>query len=300
MIEVMGENSTAKSAFGYHAIGAFQRAGGKCILIDSEAKADSAFMERMGLDFKKLSYSQGENMEGCIQVLKRVGELADPAVPILIVWDSIASTPGAAELDKYVADKEFKGDVGARARQLSASLRATLGPLARKNVTFIAINQLRTKFNFMGMASQDATGGKAPKYHAGVRLMFKTKGMIRHKERDVITGIAVEVEAKKNACSPPFRKCQVKFYFDTGFAPYSGLDELLLRHGRISQKAGWLVYKEKTFRGGELERVIAEMPDLIDPIVGVVDTPTGDDISSGNGQADTKANAEEAAETAEE
>jgi len=41
MIEVMGENSTAKSAFGYHAIGAFQRAGGKCILIDSEAKADS-------------------------------------------------------------------------------------------------------------------------------------------------------------------------------------------------------------------------------------------------------------------
>lgn len=266
-IEIIGEASTAKSAYAYTIIGAFQRAGAECVLIDSEAKADRSFVERLGVDFNKLHYSKGATIDQCIRLLGNVGQMADPKQPVLVVWDSLASTPGAWEMNEHMDEKkEFTGEKASRARLFSASFRAILGELARKQVTFIGINQLRTKFNFMGSTSMEAPGGKAIKFHAAVRLMMRMRGRVKHKAHDVVTGMLVECEAIKNTVAPPFRKCQVKLDFSTGFAMYSGLDELLLRHGRIQQKAGWLVYKDKNFRAGDLERIITEMPDLLDPI----------------------------------
>lgn len=281
-IEVLGEHSTAKSAFGYCVIAAFQRAGAECMLIDSEAKADKSFIERLGVDWSKLHYSAGETLKSCVHILGKIAKLADPKKPVLVVWDSIASTPGAWEMGEHMDEKkDFTGEKASRARFLSAAFRAVLGELARKQVTIIAINQLRTKFNFMGHSSMETPGGKAPKYHSGVRIRMREKGKIKHKATDVVTGIQLEVEAIKNTVAPPFRKCYVKFYFETGFAAYSGLDELLLRHGRIHQKAGWLQFGEKTFRGGEIERLISEMPGLIDPLSGTLDSVSpGLDLSS--------------------
>jgi len=282
LIEVIGEHSTAKSAFGYSAIAAFQRAGAECVLIDSEQKADKSFIERLGVDWSKLTYSAGETLKTCIHMLGKIAQLADPEKPVLVVWDSIASTPGAWEMAEHMDEKkDFTGEKASRARYLSAALRAVLGELARKKVTIIAINQLRTKFNFMGHSSLESPGGKAPKFHSGVRIRMREKGKIKHKARDIVTGIQLEVEVIKSAVAPPYRKCYVKFYFETGFAAYSGLDELLLRHGRIHQKAGWLQYGERTFRGGEIERLIGEMPGLIDPLSGTLDSVSPDlDLSS--------------------
>lgn len=266
-IEVIGQEATTKSAFAYAVIGAFQRAGGLVMLIDSEQKTDRTFAEKLGADFTKLGYSRGETIKEVVQIIGRVAQMAEAKVPTLVVWDSIAATRGADELATFTEDnKDFTGEKAARARYLSAAFRAVMGELAKKKVTFLAVNQLRTQFNFMGSTSQISPGGKAPKYAAGVRLMMRRTGNIKHKEADVVTGIQVAVEAIKNSCSPPFRKCTVRFKFDSGFDLYSGLDELLLRHGRLEQKAGWLSYKGKMFRSGELERVIAEMPDLLDPI----------------------------------
>ena len=280
-IEVMGEPSTAKSAFGYTVIGAFQRAGAECLLIDSEAKADRVFMERLGIDFTKLHYSRGEDLQKCVQMLKNVAEMSDPKNPVLIVWDSIASTPGAWEADAHSDEKDFTGEKASRARYLSAALRAFAGKLSRKMVTFIGINQLRTQFNFMGSTSLTTPGGKAPKFTAAVRLMMRMKGRVKHRTHDVVTGMLVDVEAAKNTLAAPFRHCQVRLNFDTGFAPYSGLDELLLRHGRIQQKGGWLLYKDKSFHAGDIERIITEVPDLIAPLTtSVGDEQAALDLSS--------------------
>ncbi len=283
MIEVIGEYSTAKSTFGYVAIGAFQRAGGQCILLDSELKTDKEFAEKQGADMSpgKLGYHKGRNLKEAIQVIGRVAQQADPSIPTLIVWDSIAACPGAEELDDHVlSDDPFTGEKASRARQLSASLRAVCNELTQKNVTLLAINQLRTTFNFMGKSGSESPGGKAGKYHAAVRLKMRNVGRIRHKERDVVVGVVIAVEAIKNACAPPFRKAEVKFRFDTGFDTYSGLDELLLRHGRIDQKGGWLTFRGKSFHGVDIERIVAELPDLIAPLGGVVEAPSNGAVTA--------------------
>lgn len=283
MIEVVGDYATAKSALCYSAIGAFQRAGGQCILIDSEAKTDRAFAEKVGgFDLDKIGYMQPKSIKESIQIVGKVANMADPKMPTLVCWDSLAATPGSEELDFVVSDQEFKSEKAARARELSMSFRAVCGALASKDVTFMVVNQLRTNFNFMGRSFMESPGGKSTKYHSGVRIMMRNRGKIRHKVQDVITGIAVEVEAIKNAMAPPFRKAQLKFKFDTGFDAYSGLDELLLKHGRITQRAGWLCYGEKTFRGADMERIAAEIPDLIAPLTGVIDNGVSEDAAAGS------------------
>ncbi len=284
MIEVYGDHSTAKSGLGYAAIAAFQRAGGITVLIDSEAKADKTFVEQLGVDWSKMTYIKGEHIKECVQLLGRVAQLADPETPTLIVWDSIAATPGSEELELHTSDKEYTGEKAMRARYLSAAFRATMGDLSRKGVTMLAINQVRTNFNFMGSTFLETPGGKAPKFHSAVRLKMKTRGRIKHKAADVVVGIMVEVEATKNQCSPPFRKTEVRFNFDSGFAPYSGLDSLLLRHGRLNQKGGWLTYEDKSFHAGDIERIISEMPGLIEPLRGTLDQPV-DPVDLGSGTA---------------
>jgi len=271
-VEITGEPSAAKSALGYAIIAAFQRAGGKCVLIDSEAKAERSFVERFGVNFGDLAFSRGANIKKVCQIFGRVAQMADPAVPALIVWDSLAATPGAEELELHVSEKEFTGEKAARARYLSAAFRAVCNELTNKKVTLIVINQLRTKFNFMGHSSMEAPGGKAPKYHAAVRLLMKDIGKIQAKDTDVIIGITALVKNIKNQCSQPFRHCTVRFRFDTGFDMYSGLDELLIRHKRIADKAGWLAFGDKTFRSGDIERIITEIPDLVAPLTHVVES----------------------------
>lgn len=276
MIEVMGDPSTAKSAFGYVVIGAFQRAGGYAFLLDSERKTFDEFAKKMGVDFDKLGYSEANSIDECVKTLGRIVKLADPEVPTLIVWDSIASTPGAEEFEKVTEDEKGVAGGGAkaeRARQLSTIFRGTLGEVAKKGVTLLTINQLRTNFNFMsGYTTLESSGGRAGKYHAAVRMMMRPKGRIRHQTADVVTGIQVECEAIKNTVAPPFRKAIVRFKFDTGFDNVSGLDELLLRHGRIVTKAGWLCYKDRSFRKSDMDRIIVEVPEILDPLKGTLET----------------------------
>lgn len=272
-IEIVGEYSTGKSAFCYQAIGAFQRSGGQCILLDSERKTEKSFTALFGVDWGSLGYEPDLDIKKAIQIIGRVAQTADPKIPTLVAWDSIASTRGSDELEDAVSNEKFTGEMAARARELSASLRAVLGELAKKKVTLIGVNQLRTNFNFMGRTFQESSGGKAIKYHAAARIMLRMKGRIRHVERDLVTGVALEIEMIKNSLAPPFRKATIQLKFDQGFVPYSGLDELLLRHGRLAQKAGWLAYGSRTFRSVDLERIAAEIPALLEPLNGIVERP---------------------------
>lgn len=273
-IEVLGDPATAKSAFVYATIGAFQRSGGQCILLDTEGKTDRVFAEKLGVEWDKLGYPKVQDMNECTRILAKVAKMADPSVPTLVCWDSLAATRGVDELEDAASKDGLGNEPGQRAKAFSAVFRAVLGELTHKGVTLLATNQVRVNFNFRsGYTTLESTGGKAIKFHAAVRLMMKPRGRIRSKDRDLVTGMVVECECIKNTMAAPFKKASIHFKFDTGFARYSGLDELLLRHGRLVQKAGWLCFKDKHFRGADLERVASEMPDLLDPIVGVIETP---------------------------
>jgi recombination protein RecA len=270
-IEVVGDPATAKSALGYVVIAAFQRAGGAAILLDSEAKTDKKFAEMLGVDWSKLGYKLVKDLPDAIRIIGRVAQTANKKTPTIIVLDSIAATSRADELEEAVSDDGIPAEKGSRARTLTAAFRATLGELSRKRVTLLGINHLKMSFNFMGYTTKESPGGRAIKYHAAIRLMMRTKGKIVDTQYDVVTGIEIETEAIKNEVAAPFRKAKMKFYFDTGFKQYSGLSELLLRHRRLKEAGGWLSFGDKKFRAKDIERIVSEVPELLEPLAGTME-----------------------------
>lgn len=289
-IEVIGPEATTKSVFGFLVLAAFQRVGGVAILADAEHKTDREFAEKRGVDFSKLGYYDPENLDDVIRLLARVGDAAKPKVPTCFVWDSIAGTPGIEELEEAGSEEGFSERPGKRAAYLSIAMRTTLGRLKKKGVTLVGINQLRTQLNFGGRSGVGSPGGRAVRHHASVRLHFRPEGKIKDRELDVYTGIQVQVEAVKNTVAPPYRRATLKFKFDTGFVPYSGLDELLIRHRRITTAGGWLHFRGRKFRAADFEKVAAEMPDILAPIRGSYENPeqpVEDDEGAGPGEGES-------------
>lgn len=273
-IEVIGENSTAKTALLMQVIAAFQNAGGDAILLEPESKLSRDFAETLGVSWDDLGYHVPDDLNDVARLLARIAKTAPKKRPIIVGWDSIASTPGIGELDEAASEEGLGEEKMKRARKISSMLRAILLELSRKNVTLIGINQLRTKVDFRtGYSGVDSTGGKAIKYHTALRLNLKNRGRIKHTTRKVIVGIQVEIEAIKNSLAAPFRKTLFKFRFESGFDKWFGLDELLIDHGRIESAGGWLSFRGKKFRKTEMEQIATEMPELIAPIIGTVEEP---------------------------
>ena len=272
LVEVIGDPATTKSAFGVVVAAAFQRAGGIAIYLDSEAKLEKTWAERLGVDFSALAYYKPKDIKDAIRILGNVAKTASAKVPTVVCWDSLAGTSGVDELDATVAEEGMKSEKAARAKYLSAGFRATQTELTRRGVTVLGINQLRTNFDFRtGRSWTDSPGGRAIKYHSGLRLSFRSRGRVFDRVRDLVVGIEVEVEAIKNTCSEPFRRAKLRFRFESGFARWSGLEELLVRHGRITSASGWLRYRDRKFRKEELESIASELPDILAPLSAVAE-----------------------------
>lgn len=271
----MGEPKTAKTAFVLTVCGAFQRTGGEAVYLDCEHKLEKSFAEKLGVDWSKIHYERPDNIQELGKILGRIGETAPSKTPIIVVADGIASLPGAEELVDLLSDEGLSATEGLhRAKGLTQAFRTTLLKLSNRNVTLIAINQLRVKINPFGPSGKAEVGGVHLKYSSALSLMFRTKQKISRKgNRELIVGEWIEVEVVKNTFAPPHRKAKVEFKYDTGFSPYPGFKEFLLTYGRLVERAGFLVFKDRKFRTEELPVVCTEMPELLAPIIVTYETP---------------------------
>ena len=274
-ITVVGEPKTAKTAFVLTVCAAFQRSGGEAVYLDCEHKLEKSFAEKLGVDWSKVHYEQPDNIQELGKILGRIGETAPSKTPVLVIADGIASLPGADELVDLLSDEGLSMTEGLhRAKGLTQAFRTTLLKLSNRNVTLIAINQLRVKINPFGPSGKSEVGGSHLKYSSALSLMFRTKEKISKKgNRELIVGEWIEVEVVKNTFAPPHRRARCEFKYDTGFTPYSGFVDFCLRHGRLVERAGFIVFKDRKFRKDEIAVVCTEMPELLAPVILTYETP---------------------------
>lgn len=276
-VTVVGEPKTAKTAFVLTCCTAFQRAGGLVIYLDCEHKLDRDFAVKLGVDWSKIYYERPDNIQEFGKILGRISETAPSKTPVIIVADGLAALPGAEELVDLLSDEGISMTEGLhRAKGLTQAIRTTLLRLSKKNVTLMAINQIRVKINPFGPSGKEPTGGSHLKYSSALSLMFRAKEKIsKVGDRNVIVGEWIEVEVVKNTFAPPHRKVKVSFKYDTGFVPYSGFADFLIRYGRIVERAGFLVFKDRKFQKDKISTVAGEMPELLAPITKSYETPEG-------------------------
>jgi recombination protein RecA len=227
IIELYGEPSTGKSHVAYSTIKTVQSMGGLAVYIDSEVATSPDKLVEMGIDLKKFVYCAAHETEEVFKIaestINKAKQIIDKNVPILIVWDSVAATSPKMEMDgDYDANT-----VGLQARVISKGMRKITGVIGHNNVTFLALNQTRTRIG--GNLYSDPTvvpGGKSIPFHASIRIGLTAGGKIKDGSGTVV-GTNVHATIHKNKLAPAHRRIDFSIVFGKGIVETDSIFEIL-------------------------------------------------------------------------
>lgn len=244
--EIFGDNSTGKSLLGTEAIIEAQRQAWVAMLIDNESATSRPLMRQLGVDVESLIYSTPDTVEQVRKVVEgaivaKTARLGSDH-PMLIVWDSVAASTTQTEQETVDRDGLDKKHFAPGASQISAWLRTGLvRTLARNNVCFICVNQIRQNVGVMFGPDHTTYGGKAIPFYASIRMELRVTAKIKEagapKGADPI-GVMTKTTMVKNKVAPPFRSAKLPIYFGFGFDDAEAVYELMRDRKMIEVVSG--------------------------------------------------------------
>jgi recombination protein RecA len=183
-------------------------------------------------------------MEEGMAVLR---ELAATGEVGIVIIDSVAAMVTARELEAATGSH---GTIAEKAR-LMAQLLRQLGPeIASSGTCVVFLNHVRDvldtspigqRLAAQGVERKTTPGGTALKYHASLRMHFKTVGRISQGSGDgrEAVGSRVQVVVEKNKVGPPYRKVELRLWYGRGFDPWWSLFRVMMLSGEIVRSGGW-------------------------------------------------------------
>lgn len=240
IIELYGQESSAKTSVALISIAACQRKGGSAVFIDAEHAFDPKYAKRIGVDLDNLLINQPDSGEQGLDIAENL--ILSNKVDLIVI-DSVVN---------LIPEIELKGDmegetVGRQAAMMSKALRRMIPAIGKSKTCLIFINQVRDKIG--GFFSGETTpGGRALKHGASVRIR------LRHREKDKsLGGNRFAGIIKKNKVAAPYE--EFSFVIDSNFRKSKGLIKWVDRIeagiscGLISKKGGSLIYGKDKFKG---------------------------------------------------
>jgi recombination protein RecA len=212
--EVFGAEGSGKTSFGYAVAADTQRKGGVACIIDAEFSFDPGRAEVFGVDTDELILLQPKSLEELFNQMRVVLTTHDPKFgPLLLVWDSVATTKPEAGIGLDAGKGRRPGDVAAL---MSQELPKILNMLPKARAHLMMINQVRVKFGVLFGDNSTTPGGNAPKFYASQRISILGGKAIKNSLGEHI-GKIITVLAVKNRLVSPFRKAKVRLDYATGF-----------------------------------------------------------------------------------
>lgn len=261
IVEVFGPESNGKTTVALHAAAECQKLGGVVVFLDLEHALSKKRAKDIGVNLKKLIYSQPGTMEEVYEYVEGIVEKvtkSNSERPILIIWDSVAASPAKAEVEGDY-DDQF---VGIHARIMSQGLRKINKTINHSKACFMCINQNRDKVGVTFGEKSTTPGGRALKFYASIRLEVIKIG--QYKEGSAVAGIKCIATAKKNKVAPPFGKADFNILFDENNAGIDGIGTLLDKGddlGIFGDSKGWYVIGDKKFRKADARTFLKENPE---------------------------------------
>jgi recombination protein RecA len=241
----------------YQTIAQCQRVGGIAILDDAERAFDRRWARILGINLDELIYYIAPSLEEGFEHLERVTKSVreNPlfaTTPILYIKDSLAASIAKAELGQ-----EFgKSEMGLRARSISQGLRRLTNLIADQKMVVIFVNQLRANIGVLFGEKEETTGGKAPKFYAGLRAAMTKGAKIVNKERTKVLAVKGLFEVVKSKVGIPFKRVGFELLLGKGIPALSGLLDYLVNEGVIARPStGWFEFKTERFRRTAFEEI---------------------------------------------
>ncbi len=228
IIEIFGPPSIGKSHIAIQLASSVQAMGGIAVYIDTENATSIENLRLLGVDVsKRFVFVETACTEEVFKIAENTikkTKAISADVPVLIIWDSVAaSTPK----DELLGDYD-KHSIGLQARAISKGMRKITQVIGSENVTFVCLNQTRTKIGVLYGDPTTTPGGMAIPFHASVRIKLGAGSKLKNKDGDII-GINVSAKTIKNKVAPPYRTCNFEIHFGVGIKEHEQLFDILRR-----------------------------------------------------------------------
>ncbi len=271
IVEMYGGSSCGKTAIATSVMAHCQKLGGIPAFMDHENSFDAGQAQHLGLDTDGVFiYKQPETFEESVDEIVRMaaevrgGKMIDPKVPIVAVFDSLASMVPHSKLYDGKGNMKGSGDYSmhdnmALAKCTSSAFPALAQLAYKHNVLLLFLNQTRTK---PGVTHGDPTttpGGNAPEFYATTRIQL-TRSML--KEGGDVQGQSIRAYTKKNKAYRPFLETNWRFmfredgsgYFDTVRSTVEHMKEI----GLLKTAGAYVEYDGKKYHAGPFAKMIEE------------------------------------------
>lgn len=229
-----------------------QQQGIFVVLIDSENALDEAWLHALGVDTNedkllKLNMAMIDDVARTIsEFVKSYKELpADDRPKVLFVVDSLGMLLTPTDVNQFEAG-DMKGDLGRKAKSLTALVRNCVNMFGNLNIGMVATNHT--------YASQDpynpdpnVSGGQGFVYASSILVAMKKLKLKEDEDGNKVSevlGIRAGCKIMKTRYAKPFEDIQVQIPYTTGMNPYSGFFDLLESRGLISKEGNRYTYTD--------------------------------------------------------
>ena len=257
------------------------------VLVDTENALDETWLHALGVDTRedrllKLSMAMVDDVAKTISTfMSEYKALPDGERPrVLFVIDSVGMLLTPTDVNQFEAG-DMKGDLGRKAKSLTALVRNCVNMFGSYNVGMVCTNHT--------YASQDMfdpddkiSGGQGFIYASSIVVAMKKLKLKEDEDGNKVTevmGIRSACKVMKTRYAKPFEGVQIKIPYETGMNPYSGLVDLSEKKGLLKKDGNRLAFTTsdgeiiKQFRKswenndeGCLDRLMADFTNHKEPI----------------------------------
>ena len=232
IVEIYGSESGGKTTLALQLCKQYQK-DKPVLYIDTERTLTKETIENMGIKDKNFYLMHVDNLEMALETCKIVA--LNGAFGAIVI-DSLAGLAPRAQIDGDVGDSH----VGLFSRIMSDALSVLTPFLDNSGCTLIVINQIREKVGVMFGNPEKATGGRALKYYASVRLDVRRIESL--KQGGEVIGNRTRVKVVKNKMAAPFKEVEFDIMFGQGISVEGDILDQAAEKGVITKCSAWYLY----------------------------------------------------------
>jgi len=257
-----GESGSGKSYIASGNIAkAAQEQGIFVVLMDSENALDEAWLHAVGVDtdpskLLRIGVAMVDDVGKTISEFMKSyktdfdGTEDGQAPKVLFIIDSLGMLLTPTDVNQFEKG-DMKGDMGRKAKSLTALVRNTVNLIAPYEVGVVATNHT---YASQDMFSPDdkVSGGQGFVYASSILIAMKKKKLKEDDHGNKVTdvrGIKAACKIMKSRYAKPFEGVDVYIPYENGMNPYSGLFDLFEKTGVLAKQGNRYKYISK--RTGE-------------------------------------------------
>lgn len=232
IVEIYAPESAGKTTLALQMCKQYQK-DKPVLYIDTERTLTRETIEMMGIKEKNFYLMHVNNLEQALETCKTVAQSCTFSA---IVIDSLAGLAPKAQIDGDIGDSH----AGLFARIMSDALSVLTPILDAAGCTLIVINQLREKLGVMFGNPERATGGRALKYYASVRLDVRRIESL--KQGGEVIGSRTRVNIVKNKIATPFKEVEFDIMFGHGISEEGDILDQAVEKDIINKNGSLYIY----------------------------------------------------------